>query len=152
MAISRKRWNNIIIICAIMMIAVLNLLDQKTADVPDDAYALFDQEAPLAQLQLNKAWLHITADKQQCAPMVLNCETWIRAWQNVQVSPLTQQPEAAKAETPKTLVIQVQDRPQAIQWNLYENQGLLESQSGNWYQIPPSLRADLKPIRRAQQK
>lgn len=147
MALSRKKWNNIIIIAAIVMISVLTFLDEKTAQLPEDASALFDDSAPLAQLQLNGVWLNrtdVTAN-WQCDLKVLNCQQWAEAWQQVKISPIAT-PEAPISATPKKLVIQIQSHPQAQVWQYISEYGLLSSPAGNWYEIPPSLRSALQPV------
>ncbi|MBR9728634.1 hypothetical protein ACFOD0_10805 [Shewanella intestini] len=148
MALSRKKWNNIIIAASVIMISLLSYLDRKTQQLPDDALPLFDDASPIAQLQLNNVWLKHqpnNASKQwQCATTVLNCQLWAQAWQQIYVSPLSQAPQLT--DTPKELLIQVTSSPQVQRWQFFVRHGLLKSASGNWYQIPPSLRDNLLPI------
>ncbi len=144
MALTRKQWNNIIIIACIFMVAVLTFIDSKTSHIPNDAQRLFDDNAPLAQLQLDGIWLHKKASDWECAPKVLNCDEWAKAWQNLKVSPLSAAPE--HTESPQELVIQIVDIVQTQLWVYFPTQGNLKSPAGNWYQVPPSLREGLQPI------
>ncbi|MCH1929845.1 hypothetical protein L9G16_06595 [Shewanella sp. A25] len=144
MALSRKQWNNIIIIACLIMVAVLTFVDRKTQNIPSDAKRLFDDNAPLAQLQLDGIWLHKKASRWECDPKVLNCDEWAKAWQNLKVSPLNEAPELT--ESPQELVIQIADIVQTQRWMYFPNLGALKSPAGNWYQVPPSLREGLQPI------
>lgn len=151
MALPRKKWNNIIIIAAIAMISILTFLDKKTAQLPDDASALFDESAPLAQLQFDGVWLNRTdiAADWQCDLKVLNCQQWAEAWQQVKISPIAT-PESPISATPKKLIIQIQAHSQAQVWQYITEYGLLSSPAGNWYEIPPSLRGALLPVIKAE--
>ncbi|MCZ4339124.1 hypothetical protein [Shewanella colwelliana] len=144
MALSRKKWNNIIIFASIFMVAILTLLDNEREKLPDDAQPLFDDAAPLQQLQYDDFWLSEAGFSWQCEASILNCDEWANAWSKVQISPIEKliPPES----TPHELVIQIQDIATPQLWLFYRQQGLLKSPSGNWYQIPPSLRASLNPI------
>ena len=48
MALTRKQWNNVIIVACVFMVAVLTFMDNKTNNVPSDAQLLFDDNAPLS--------------------------------------------------------------------------------------------------------
>ncbi len=148
MALSRKNWNNIIIFSSLMMIAILTLLNDKTADLPSDAHPLFDEQSPLAQLQVNEIWLS-KGSQWQCHESVLNCQVWANAWSQIQLSPVADQQalfEHDNADKPLELVILIADNSQAQTWYWYQHQGLLKSSANNWYLIPPSLREALNPI------
>ncbi|MCL1038786.1 hypothetical protein L2750_16780 [Shewanella submarina] len=147
MAMSRRKWNNIIIIACLMMIGTLTILDNRTKQLPEDALSLFDDNAPLTQLQMQGEWLNKGESGWQCASQVLNCAEWSKAWAELKVSALAQSPELFSS--PKELMIQVATSPDGLVWQFYPEQGLLKSASGNWYEIPPSLRHDLEPIIRA---
>lgn len=149
MALSRRKWNNIIIIACLMMIGTLTILDNHTNKLPDDALPLFDDSTQLTQLQLENDWLHQGNAGWQCAEQVLNCEQWAKAWENLKVSALTYTPELFSQ--PRELLLQVRSAAapssQDTQvWLLFSEQGLLKSPANNWYEIPPSLRNDLQPI------
>ena len=144
MALTRKQWNNIVIIACIFMVAVLTFIDKKTNNVPSDAQLLFDDNAPLAQLQLDGLWLHKQASKWSCDTKVLNCDEWANAWQTIRVSPLAAAPETTDA--PQELVIQIADISDFQLWIYFPKEGALKSPAGNWYLVPPSLRATLQPI------
>ncbi|SIR33971.1 hypothetical protein SAMN05421840_11654 [Shewanella morhuae] len=144
MALTRKQWNNIVIIACIFMVAVLTFIDKKTNNVPSDAQLLFDDNAPLAQLQLDGLWLHKQASKWSCDTKVLNCDEWANAWQTIRVSPLAAAPETTDA--PQELVIQIADISDFQLWIYFPKEGALKSPAGNWYLVPPSLRAKLQPI------
>ena len=144
MALTRKQWNNIIIIACVFMVAVLTFIDKKTNNVPSDAQLLFDDNAPLAQLQLDGLWLHKQASKWSCDTKVLNCDEWANAWQTIRVSPLAAAPETTDA--PQELVIQIADISDFQLWIYFPKEGALKSPAGNWYLVPPSLRATLQPI------
>ncbi|SUI88254.1 hypothetical protein [Shewanella morhuae] len=144
MALTRKQWNNIVIIACIFMVAVLTFFDKKTNNVPSDAQLLFDDNAPLAQLQLDGLWLHKQASKWSCDTKVLNCDEWANAWQTIRVSPLAAAPETTDA--PQELVIQIADISDFQLWIYFPKEGALKSPAGNWYLVPPSLRAKLQPI------
>ncbi|QFU20526.1 hypothetical protein FM038_000645 [Shewanella eurypsychrophilus] len=150
MALSRKKWNNIIIIITILMISILTLLDRKTANIPDDATPLFDEKSPLTQLQIDKLWLNKGASSWQCHPNVLNCQSWAEAWSHIHLSALDQQFEAVDNEAAKKIVIQIADKSQPQLWRFFAKSGLLESPAKNWYQIPPSQREALTPIIKAE--
>lgn len=144
MALSRKKWNNIIIFTSITMVAILTFLDRETQTLPDDAKPLFDQAAPLYQLQYDNLWLSQGGFSWQCDPSILNCDSWAEAWSHILVSPIEKliAPESPVHE----LVIQVKDIATPQLWLFYPEQGLLKSPGGNWYQIPPSLRSALVPV------
>ncbi|ASK71090.1 hypothetical protein CF168_20620 [Shewanella bicestrii] len=144
MALTRKQWNNIIILACIFIIAVLTFMDKKTHNVPSDAQLLFDDNAPLAQLQLDGVWLHKQASGWECDPLVLNCTQWVKAWQGLRVSPLSDTPQPTGK--PQELVIQIAEIRQSQRWIYFPEDGVLKSPAGNWYLVPPSLRADLQPI------
>ncbi|BAJ00085.1 hypothetical protein [Shewanella violacea] len=156
MALSRKKWNNIIIIASIMMISILTLLNTKTAKLPDDALPLFDDKSPLVQLQLDDLWLNKGSTDWQCHSDILNCQAWAKAWSGIHLSALDQgidilaviNEDIAK-NTAHTLVIQIADKQQPQLWQFYPRQGLLESPAKNWYLIPPSQREALSPIIKA---
>ncbi|AQS35385.1 hypothetical protein Sps_00165 [Shewanella psychrophila] len=150
MALSRKKWNNIIILATIMMISVLTLLDNKTANFPDDASPLFDEDSPLTQLQLDKLWLNKGTFSWQCHPNVLNCQSWAEAWSHIHLSPLGQPLGAADNELAQKVVIQIANKSQPQLWKFFATSGLLESPANNWYQIPPSQREALTPIIKAE--
>ncbi|MCJ8301484.1 hypothetical protein [Shewanella sp.] len=156
MALSRKKWNNIIILASIMMISILTLLDKKTAKLPDDAQPLFDDNSPLVQLQLDTLWLNKGSKAWQCHPDVLNCQSWAKAWSEIHLSALGQDidfPATIDEDTDKhgaqRVVIQIADKQQPQLWQFYPIQGLLESPAKNWYLIPPSQREALSPIIKA---
>lgn len=145
MALSRKKWNNIIIIASIIMISTLTFLDNKTS-IPSDASPLFDNDSPLAQLQLGDLWLHQQNNGHwQCHQQVLNCAQWGEAWSQVKVSAITA-PEPITDIKSQPLVIKIDNHPQAQTWQYIAEYGLLASPAGNWYEIPPSLRSDLYPV------
>lgn len=149
MALSRKKWNNVIIIAALLMITILTLLDDKTSQLPDDAHPLFDDTSPLAQLQVNELWLNKGSSNWQCHPKILNCQLWAKAWSEIQLSPLVDQQELfehSSADTPKEVIIVIANSEQAQPWSWYEKLGLLKSPANNWYLIPPSQREGLSPI------
>ncbi|MGL5360014.1 MAG: hypothetical protein ACRDBI_09930 [Shewanella sp.] len=143
MALSRKQWNNIIIFACLFMVALLTFMDNKTRNIPSDAKRLFDDNAPLAQLQQDGLWLHRGASAWECAPEVLNCEEWANAWQTVQISPLA---SPSLAEHPQEIIIQIVDILDPQRWLYFPLDGALKSPAGNWYQVPPSLRSQLQPI------
>ena len=148
MALSRKKWNNIIIFSTLMMIAILTLLDDKTADLPSDAHPLFDEQSPLAQLQVNELWLS-KGSQWQCHESVLNCQVWANAWSQIQLSPVADQQalfEHDNADKPLEVTILIANNNQGQTWDWYQNLGLLRSSANNWYLIPPSLREALNPI------
>ena len=144
MALSRKNWNYIIIGASLFMIAILSFINQKTANVPDDAVPLFDKQLPLKQLQLDDLWLTQKDDQWQCHQQVLNCQQWAQAWQEINVSPLAAEPSHGDKE--QTLIIAIDNMQTAQMWRYFPVEGLLQSSSKHWYQVPPSLRADLQPI------
>ncbi|QIR15950.1 hypothetical protein [Shewanella aestuarii] len=92
MALSRKKWNYIIIIASVMMISVLSFITNKTSDMPNSALPLFDEALPLKQLQLNSQWLQHKQGNWRCAETVLNCQQWAQAWQNLVISALKDEP------------------------------------------------------------
>lgn len=148
MALSRKKWNTIIIVASVLMISVLTVIEKNSQQTPLHTQALFDKAALLSQLQYGEHWLQKRQSGWQCSSNVLNCLEWANAWQQVHISALTDKPETAGE--PIELVIQVDDLDDAQLWVLFQQQGLLKSPAGNWYQVPPSLREALKPIIRAQ--
>lgn len=148
MALSRKKWNNILIFATASMIAILTLLDDRTAKLPSDAAPLFDDKAPLAQLQLDELWLS-KGSQWQCHEDVLNCKTWATAWSEIQLSPVADQQGLAEQDSldaPINVTILVANNSQGQAWLWYPAHGLLVSPAKNWYQIPPSLREALTPI------
>ncbi|WP_434927780.1 hypothetical protein [Shewanella sp. HL-SH2] len=144
MALSRKKWNTIIILVTAMMIAVLSFINSKTEQVPTDAMPLFDSTLPLKQLHINNQWLADSNGQWQCSDDVLNCLQWTEAWQNIAVSALQIEPIHTSEPIKITFAIANIDEPQV--WLLFTEEGLLQSPGFNWYKIPPSLRADLLPI------
>lgn len=140
MALSRRKWNNIIMLSCIVMIASLSFLDERQQDT-SQPQPLFSTELPLTQLQYNQHWF--TANEQyQCDEFVTDCLSWINAWQQLQVSPITlSQPPL---ESPQEISFTIANQDSQI-WLLYAHKGMLKSSSGNWYLIPPSLRHDLLP-------
>ncbi len=127
------------------MISTLTFLDRKQS-IPEDANPLFDNESPLAQLQIGDLWLHHQNNgKWQCHQRVLNCDTWGEAWSQLQVSAITP-PDMTSDITTQELVIQIRHHPQAQTWQYVAEYGLLQSPAGNWYEIPPSLRSDLQAV------
>lgn len=147
MAFSRKKWNTIIILASILMISVLTVVEDNRHQPTMQTQALFDQSAPLSQLQLGNYWLQKRQSGWQCSEEVLNCLEWANAWNEVHISALVEQPETAGE--PAELVIQIADIESAQVWVLFSSQGLLKSPAGNWYLIPASLREQLTPIIRA---
>ncbi|QDO82000.1 hypothetical protein FM037_00645 [Shewanella psychropiezotolerans] len=152
MALSRKKWNNIIILASIMMISILTLLDQKTAKLPDDAHPLFDDNSPLVQLQLDALWLNKGSRAWQCHPDVLNCQFWAKAWSEIHLSALGQGIDILAAidedidkQSAQRVVIQIADKQQPQLWQFYPKHGLLKSPANNWYLIPP---VNVKPYHR----
>ncbi|SQH74677.1 conserved protein of unknown function [Shewanella benthica] len=156
MALSRKKWNNIIILASIMMISILTLLKNKTATLPDDARPLFDNNSSLVQLQLDTLWLNKGSKAWQCHPDILNCQSWAKAWSEIHLSALGQDIDILAAidddidkHSAQRVVIQIADKQQPQLWQFYPKQGLLESPAKNWYLIPPSQREALSPIIKA---
>ncbi|MCL1095389.1 hypothetical protein [Shewanella kaireitica] len=147
MAFSRKKWNTIIILASILMISVLTVIEDNRHQPTMQTQALFDQSAPLSQLQLGDHWLQKRQSGWQCSEEVLNCLEWANAWEQLHISALTEQPQTEGE--PQEVVIQIADIDTALLWILFDNQGLLKSPTGNWYQIPASLRVPLIPIVRA---
>ncbi|MBQ4890349.1 hypothetical protein J8L86_10875 [Shewanella sp. MMG014] len=147
MALSRKKWNNILIIACVFMVAVLTFIDSKTNKMPNDAHALFDESNQLTQLQFNGIWLNKSASQWRCDDSVLNCQPLATAWSKLMVSAV-QMPanEIQLLTAPVTLTISINHQQQAQHWQYYPAEGLLQSASSNWYQIPPSLRSELAPI------
>ncbi|MCL1056451.1 hypothetical protein L2729_00410 [Shewanella gelidimarina] len=148
MALSRRKWNTIIILASIFMISVLTVVEDNSRVKPLQTQALFDQSAPLSQLQLGQYWLQKRQSGWQCSEEILNCLEWANAWELVHISALVDKPETVGE--PIELVIQIDDIDTAQVWVLFSSQGLLKSPAGNWYQIPASLREQLSPIIRAQ--
>ncbi len=146
MALTRKQWNNIIILASILMVSVLTLLDKRMNSVPD-THELFDSNTELQQLQLGGIWLAQAANGQwQCDPKVLNCADWSQAWLSIRVSPLASKPELTQDERPRELLLKVSGAAEPQLWLFYPHQGLLKSAAGNWYLIPPSLRSGVVPL------
>jgi hypothetical protein len=148
MALNRKQWNNILIAACVFMVATLTLLQNKTDNMPAQTLPLFDEAAPLRQLQLDGIWLQKSATDWRCDEAVLNCTQWAQAWDSVRISQLDTHP--TPTETPMELVILVRDLAASQVWLYFPSQGMLKSSGGNWYQIPPSLRATLLPVLDAQ--
>ncbi|ABV89413.1 hypothetical protein [Shewanella pealeana] len=148
MALSRKKWNTIIILASVLMISVLTVIERNSQQTPMQTQALFDISAPLSQLQFGEHWLQKRQSGWQCSSRVLNCLEWANAWEQVHISALTDKPETTGE--PIEVVIQVDDLIDAQLWIMFSEQGLLKSPAGNWYQVPPSLREALSPILRAQ--
>ncbi|WOT05341.1 hypothetical protein [Shewanella youngdeokensis] len=146
MAISRKKWNSIIIIASILMICVLTVLETQRRSKQVTTQALFDLSAPLSELQLGEHWLQKRQSGWQCSEQVVNCLEWARAWEQVRMTAVTQKPETVGKA--KELIIQIADIDTQLQWVLFDSQGLLKSPTGNWYQIPANLRAALIPTLR----
>ncbi|NRD72069.1 hypothetical protein HQQ94_02180 [Shewanella sp. VB17] len=148
MALSRKEWNNIIILASVLMIAILTLVSEKTSKTPSDVPPLFDQQSPLAQLQMNELWLN-KGSQWQCHEKILNCQIWAKAWSEIRVSPVPEQqtlPKHNDINQPIKLTILIANNDQPQTWIWYQKQGLLLSPSSNLYLIPPSLRESLTPI------
>ena len=129
------------------MISVLTVVEDNRHQPTMQTQALFDQSAPLSQLQLGNYWLQKRQSGWQCSEEVLNCLEWANAWNEVHISALAEQPETAGE--PAELVIQIADIESAQVWVLFSSQGLLKSPAGNWDLIPASLREQLTPIIRA---
>ncbi|CAM4067606.1 MULTISPECIES: hypothetical protein [Shewanella] len=144
MALTRRKWNNIIIFASIAMVAILTFLDRQRQTIPDDAQPLFDQQAPLAQLQYDDLWLAEQGFGWQCDPQVLNCRQWAEAWGGILVSPIAKPTDLSTQA--HELVLQIRDIETPQLWLFYPGEGLLSSPAGNWYQVPPSLRPQLAPI------
>ncbi|KFZ35956.1 hypothetical protein HR45_19090 [Shewanella mangrovi] len=152
MALTRRRWNNIIIIACLLMIGVLTLLDRYTDDAPSDTVQLFDQQNPLSQLQLAGVWLAQTANGHwQCDERVLNCSEWVEHWQQLRVSAVELPANHQPADQPEELLIQVGQQQSQVWW-LFPSVGMLRSAAGNWYEIPPSQRDGLQPLFKAEVK
>ncbi|QSX33580.1 hypothetical protein JYB87_18025 [Shewanella avicenniae] len=150
MAITRRRWNNIIIIASLMMIGVLTLLDRYADRTPSDTVQLFDPQNPLTQLQLSGIWLAQDDRGQwQCDERVLNCPQWVQHWRELRVSAVEMTAQQQPTEQPEELLLQVGQQQSQV-WLLFANAGLMRSIAGNWYQIPPSQREGLRPLLRAQ--
>ncbi len=147
MALSRKKWNNILIIACVFMVAVLTFIDSKTNKMPDDAHVLFDDSNQLTQLQLNGVWLNKSNGIWRCADSVLNCQSLATAWEALMVSPVQMTAgEIQSLPAYVTLSIAINHQQQAQHWQYYPQAGYLQSTSQNWYQIPPSLRSELEPV------
>ena len=131
-----------------MMIAILTIIDNNTDKLPSDSHPLFDELSPLAQLQLDDLWLS-KGSQWRCHETVLNCQDWAKAWSKIQISPVAEQQEIighSNAASPIKMIILIANNKQPQSWSWYQEQGLLLSAAGNWYQIPPSLREALVPI------
>ncbi|MCL1067302.1 hypothetical protein L2735_10850 [Shewanella olleyana] len=147
MALSRKKWNNILIIACVFMVAVLTFIDSKTNKMPDDAHALFDEQNQLTQLQFSGIWLNKSDSTWGCKETVLNCQPLAKAWSELAISAINMtEEELEQLPTPLSLSIAINHQQQAQHWQYYPQQGLLQSAAENWYQIPPSLRSDLIPV------
>ncbi|WP_285163748.1 hypothetical protein [Shewanella goraebulensis] len=147
MALSRKKWNNILIIACVFMVAVLTFIDSKTNQMPEDAHALFDDQNQLTQLQFSGLWLNKSDKKWSCEETVLNCQPLATAWSELVISTINMTEDELKLlPSPLPLSIAINHQPQAQHWQYYPQQGLLRSAAENWYQIPPSLRSDLIPV------
>lgn len=147
MALSRKKWNNILIIACVFMVAVLTFIDSKTGKMPDDAHALFDDNNQLTQLQLDGIWLDKSGSQWRCDKQVLNCQSLATAWSELMVSAITMSADEIQSlSDPVTLTIAINHQQQAQHWQYSPKEGILQSASNNWYQIPPSLRSELAPI------
>lgn len=150
MALTRRQWNNILIIASVVMIGLLTMLNKHTRDTPKETVLLFDTQARLAQLQLSGVWMTRNArDEWQCDDKVLNCKQWVDSWLHIRVSPLLDEPQLDASAKPQELLLQLTDREAQI-WLLFVDAGLLKSAAGNWYQIPPSQRASLVPLLNAE--
>ncbi|MCL1075620.1 hypothetical protein [Shewanella dokdonensis] len=146
MALTRKQWNNILIIASVVMVGLLTLLNKHTHDTPKETVPLFDEQAQLAQLQLAGVWMaRDSKGEWQCDDKVLNCQPWVNSWLHIRVSALLDAPKLDAAAKPQELLLQLTDREAQI-WLLFADSGLLKSAAGNWYQIPPSLRTSLQPL------
>lgn len=147
MALSRKKWNNILIIACVFMVAVLTFIDSKTNQIPDSAQALFDDTNQLTQLQLDDIWLNKSDRGWSCSVKVLNCAALAKAWSQLSISSVSvDDAEQKLLPSPQSLIIAINHADEGQQWQYYPQSGLLQSASKNWYQIPPSLRAELTPI------
>lgn len=144
MPLSRQKFNNIIILFCLILISLLMLLEKGRQAVPSETQSLFNNEFSLSQLQVNKLWMKLEKHNFQCSKQVINCQQWITTWQNLQVSPLIDEPEIHSPSS--LLTLQVTNVPAAQLWLLYPTQGLLKSSLNHWYHIPPSLRENLLPI------
>ena len=147
MALSRKKWNNILIIACVFMVAVLTFIDSKTNKMPEDAHALFDEQNQLTRLQFNGIWLNQSDSGWICETSVLNCQSLATAWSELVISVVDISTEELNTlPSPLVLSIAINHQSQAQHWQYYPEQGLLQSAAENWYQIPPSLRSKLVPV------
>ncbi|MFQ6372097.1 hypothetical protein [Shewanella sp. YIC-542] len=146
MALSRRQWNNIIIVASVVMVGLLTLLDKHTHDTPKATVPLFDNGAQLQQLQLAGIWMARNGQGAwQCDEKVLNCQQWVNHWLQIRVSPLLEAPPQDAFGKPQELLLQLTDHEAQV-WLLFAEHGLLKSAAGNWYQIPPSIRTSLQPL------
>ncbi|WP_133405360.1 hypothetical protein [Parashewanella tropica] len=148
MALTRKQWNNIIILASAAMIGTLTLLHNKTEKVPEGALPLFDQHTALQQLQLGDYTLIHEDNHWRCMPSFDQCQTWRQAWHQLRISPIAS--PTLSDDQHERLTIIVKQSPQPLQWRYYIADGLLQSASGQWYKIPPSLQHSLLPSRLTQ--
>lgn len=130
------------------MISVLTLIEDNRHQKTLHTQALFDNAAPLSQLQIGDLWLQKHQSGWRCSATVRNCLEWAHAWEKLHISALTERPETEGE--PQEVVIQIADIDTALLWFLFDKQGLLKSPTGNWYLIPASLRKSLIPITQAQ--
>jgi len=142
MPLTRKQWNNTLIIASLIMVSVLTVLDRRTSQVPSSSSPLFDAQTQLTELQLDGVWLSRSGDQWRCDPEVSNCADWGNAWQKVEVSALSQPP--ADPRQPRELSLRIANQTEGQVWLLFAD-GLLKSPAGNWYLIPPSRREALEP-------
>ncbi|RLV59015.1 hypothetical protein D5018_14395 [Parashewanella curva] len=143
MALTRKQWNNIIILASAAMIGTLTVLHNKTANIPDDAIPLFDQQATIKQISVDGYTLTKNKNNWDCQPKLEQCQLWQQAWHQLKISPIAQ--PSLSDDKFKHLEITVQQSPQPMSWQFYTQDGFLKSASGNWYKIPPSLQNNLLP-------
>ncbi|QSX37392.1 hypothetical protein [Shewanella sedimentimangrovi] len=143
MALTRRQWNNTIIIASLLMVSVLTVLDRRTSQVPSGTSPLFDAKVPLTELQLDGVWLSRGDDGWHCDPQVISCSDWADAWLQLEVSPLSEAP--AETKQPRELLLRIANQSEGQVWLLFAD-GLLKSPAGNWYLIPPSRRESLEPV------
>lgn len=143
MSLNRKKINNLIILFCLIFISIVMLLEKYKNNIPQSTQALFNQEFELIQLEFNSVWMKRINEKWQCSPSVLNCQTWVNAWKNLQVSFVDFSPKIKNA--PIKLTFQTSNITSEQYWQYFEQEGLLKSTNNHWYQIPPSLKKDLLP-------
>ena len=140
MALSTRQKNNIILFTCLIMFALLNLMD-RYLNSKADFMPLFDEEHSVYRIEFQGLVWDLEQGVWHCNLIQVSCNKTGKFWSTLQARPFTE-PTLIDQDS-KPIRFYIQGASAVLIWSWFPKQGLIQSQSKRWYQLPHSTNEQL---------